>query len=75
MQSIQANNYFVHFNENAYVALNKHLRESKYSNIFIIVDDQTNEYCLSKFIPLLETDLAIETIEFEGGEANKNIKT
>lgn len=75
MKSIQANNYFVHFNQNAYTALNAHLRESKYSNIFIIVDDQTNEYCLSKFIPLLETDLAIEIIEFEAGEANKNIET
>jgi len=75
MQSIQANNYLVHFNENAYEALNKHLKESKYSNIFIIVDDQTNEYCLSKFIPLLETDLAIEIIEFEAGEVNKNIET
>lgn len=75
MQSIQANNYLVHFNENAYEALNKHLRESKYSNIFIIVDNQTNEHCLSKFIPLLETDLTIEIIEFEAGEANKNIET
>ncbi|WP_289659850.1 3-dehydroquinate synthase [Flavobacterium panacagri] len=75
MNSIQANNYLVHFNQNAYEALNKHLRENKYSNIFIIVDDQTNEYCLPKFIPHLETELAIEIIEFEAGEANKNIET
>lgn len=75
MQSIQANNYLVHFNENAYEALNKHLKDNKYSNLFIIVDDQTNEYCLPKFLPLLETDLNIEIIEFEAGEANKNIET
>lgn len=75
MQSIQANNYKVHFNQNAYEALNYHLKENKYSNLFIIVDNQTNEFCLPKFLPLLETDLNIEIIEFEAGEANKNIET
>lgn len=75
MQSIQANNYFVHFNQNAYEALNKHLKENKYSNIFIIVDTQTNEYCLPKLLPIIETDLNIEIIEFEAGEENKNIDT
>jgi 3-dehydroquinate synthase len=75
MQSIQANNYLVHFNQNAYEALNKHLKENKYSNIFIIVDTETNEYCLPKLLPIIETDLNIEIIEFEAGEANKNIET
>lgn len=75
MQSIQANNYLVHFNQNAYEALNNHIKENKYSTLFIIVDDQTNEYCLPKFLPLIETDLTIEIIEFESGEANKNIET
>ena len=75
MQSIQANNYLVHFNQSAYEALNNHLKEIKYSNIFIIVDDKTNEHCLPKFLPLLETDLTIEIIEFESGEINKNIET
>ncbi len=46
MQSIQANNYLVHFNQKAYEALNNHLKENKYSNLFIIVDNETNEYCL-----------------------------
>ena len=48
---------------------------SKYSNLFIIVDSNTNEYCLSKFLPILETNLSIEIIEFEAGEPNKNIET
>ena len=65
MQSIQANNYKVHFNQNAYEALNNHLKENKYSNLFIIVDNETNEHCLPKFLPLLETDLTIEIVEFE----------
>ncbi|QKJ63713.1 3-dehydroquinate synthase [Flavobacterium sp. M31R6] len=75
MQSIQANNYPVHFNEIGYEKLNQHLKENKYSNLFIIADTNTNEYCLSKFLPLLETDLTIEIIEFEAGEINKNIET
>ena len=75
MQSIQANNYPVHFNEIGYEKLNQHLKENKYSNLFIIADTNTNEYCLPKFLPLLETDLNIEIIEFEAGEINKNIET
>lgn len=75
MQSIQANNYPIYFNENGYEALNLYLKESKYSNLFIIVDSVTNEVCLPKFLPYLETDLTIEIVEFEAGEPNKNIET
>ena len=75
MQSIQANNYPIHFNEKAYKALNLHLKENKYSKLFLIVDNNTNEYCTTQFLPFLETDLTIEIIEFDSGEQNKNIET
>lgn len=75
MQSIQANNYLVHFNEKGYEALNAFLNESNYSKIFVIVDSNTEEFCLSNFLPCLATNLAIEIIEFEAGEPNKNIET
>ena len=75
MQYIQANNYPIYFNENGYEALNLYLKESKYSNLFIIVDNETNEVCLPKFLPYLESDLTIEIVEFEAGEPNKNIET
>lgn len=75
LKTIQAENYPIHFNEKGYQALNLHLRETKYSNIFIIVDTNTNEYCLNKLLPALETDLNVEIIEFEAGEINKNIET
>ncbi|HEY6142997.1 MAG TPA: 3-dehydroquinate synthase [Flavobacterium sp.] len=75
MQSIQANNYPIYFNENGYEALNSFLKESKYSTLFIIVDTHTEEFCLNKFLPYLETDLKIEIVEFEAGEPNKNIET
>ena len=75
MQSIQANTYPIHFNEKGYEALNLHVKENKYSNLFIIVDSNTNEFCLPHFLPFLETELTIEIIEFENGEINKNIET
>ena len=75
MQSIQANSYPIHLNEKGYEALNLHLKENKYSNLFIIVDSNTNEFCLPNFLPYLETELAIEIIEFDAGEENKNIET
>ncbi len=73
--TIQAVDHPIHFNEKGYEALNIHLKENKYSNLFIIVDSNTNEFCLPKFLPLVETDLTIEIIEFEAGEINKNIET
>ncbi|HLF53297.1 3-dehydroquinate synthase [Flavobacterium sp.] len=75
MQFIQANDYRIYFNENGYEAFNKHLAENKYSNLFIIVDSNTNEYCLPAFLPYIETELAIEIIEFDAGESFKNIET
>ncbi len=75
LNSIQANNYPIYFNEAGYEALNLYINNSKYSNLFIIVDSNTNEFCLSKFLPYLATDLTIEIVEFEAGEPNKNIDT
>ena len=75
MKSIQANGYPIYFNEQGYEFLNLHLKENKYSNLFIIVDSKTNELCLPQFLGYLETDLTIEIIEFDAGEAHKNIET
>ena len=75
LTTIQASNHPIYFNEKGYEALNEHLRNNKYSNLFIIVDSNTNESCLPKLLPVLETDLTIEIIEFENGEINKNIET
>ena len=75
MQTIQADNNPIYFNEKGYEALNLHLKENKYSNLFIIVDSNTNELCLPTLLPYIETELTIEIIEFEAGEENKNIET
>ena len=75
MQSIKSSNYSIYFSERGYTSLNLLINENKYSNIFVIVDSNTNEKCLHNFLPYLSTDLKIEIIEFENGEINKNLET
>lgn len=75
MESIITASYSVHFNGNAYTALNEHLIAVKYSKIFVMVDENTHEYCLPKFMSSLEGDMEFEVIEIESGEINKNIDT
>ena len=75
MQSIAANGYPIVFSENGYEYLNDLIEKKKYSIIFILSDTNTNEYCLSRFLPLLATNKTIEIIEIESGETEKNITT
>jgi len=53
MKSIKAATYFVHFEENGYAELNTLIASKSYSSIFILVDENTHEYCYGKFIPKL----------------------
>ena len=75
MKSISANNSIIHFNENCYCSLNQHIKSKNFSNIFILVDENTHELCLPKLLEQLETNLAIEIIEIEAGEIHKTIDT
>jgi 3-dehydroquinate synthase len=75
MQSIEANGYSIYFNEKGYDEINQIIIQNNYSSIFILVDEHTNEHCLSKFLPRLATEISIEIIEIEAGEEIKNIKT
>ncbi|VXA99986.1 3-dehydroquinate synthase [Flavobacterium sp. 9AF] len=75
MQTIQANNYQVFFNEKGYEYLNNILLPQTYSKIFIIVDENTSNYCLPHFLAQVATEIEIEIIELEAGEEFKNIET
>lgn len=55
--------------------LNQFMTEKSFSKIFILVDENTHEYCLPIFLGNLETDLAFEILEIEAGEEMKNIQT
>ncbi|NJX15146.1 3-dehydroquinate synthase [Tamlana crocina] len=75
MDSITANDSVIHFNETCYTSLNQHLKEQNFSKVFILVDENTHEHCLPKFLSKLSTNTEIEIIEIESGEINKTIDT
>ena len=51
------------------------LQPDVYSKIFVLVDENTNEYCLPYFLSNLPTEIEIEIIEIEAGEEHKNMYT
>lgn len=75
MKTIQAENYAVHFNTTCYKQLNVFLNTNNFSRIFIIVDTNTRNYCLPKFMSRITTEIPFEIIEIESGEAYKTIET
>lgn len=75
MEAIQAADYEIVFNQEGSASLNLFLEKQSYSKIFIIVDTNTHEHCLARFLGSLATTLAIEVIEIEPGEENKTIAT
>ncbi|MCJ8153365.1 3-dehydroquinate synthase [Chryseobacterium sp. SSA4.19] len=56
-------------------SLNEFLNRKSFSKIFILVDENTHEYCLPTLLGNMETDLEFEIIEIEAGEEMKNIQT
>mgnify|MGYP003643782191 CR=1 FL=1 len=75
MKSITSSSYAVHFNEIAYKTLNEHLTAANYSKIFILVDENTHNFCLAPFMAEIHGDYEFEIIEIEPGEIHKNIET
>lgn len=55
--------------------LNTFLQEKSFSKIFILVDENTHEYCLPVLLGNLETEINFEILEIEPGEEMKNIQT
>ncbi|MGA8854526.1 MAG: 3-dehydroquinate synthase [Christiangramia sp.] len=63
------------YSENAYDQINQFFEKSKHSKIFILVDSNTHEHCLSKFLQQISNEIETEVIEIEAGEEFKNIQT
>lgn len=58
----------------AFEHLNAHLRQADYSNIYVLVDDQTEQHCL----PILQRALegwALRLLRIPAGEAQKHLGT
>jgi len=75
MTPIQTDNYTTFFNEESFAYLQNLLQPEAYSKIFVLVDENTNEYCLPYFLANLPTEIEIEIIEIEAGEEHKNMYT
>ncbi|WP_320814822.1 3-dehydroquinate synthase [Flavobacterium sp.] len=75
MQTIQAHNYKIVFDNSGYEFLTEIITPQLYSKIFIIVDENTSDQCLPYFLAHFATEVTIEIIELEAGESHKNIET
>ncbi|MBF1097937.1 MAG: iron-containing alcohol dehydrogenase, partial [Riemerella sp.] len=58
-----------------FTELNFFIKHQIPSKIFILVDENTHEYCLPTLLGNLETTVPFEIIEIEEGEQSKNINT
>ena len=72
MKPIQSIDYQVYFESN-FESLKIILEEKKYSNVFILTDENTGEYCLPLLLENMPTSFAYDLIEVSAGEENKNI--
>ncbi len=75
MKPIVSKDSIVYFGQDCYTALNAYLEKSDHSKVFILVDSNTHEYCLSLLMSKIEKEYDIEVIEIEPGEIHKNIET
>jgi 3-dehydroquinate synthase len=75
MKSIETQHYAIHFNSTCYSELEKYLSNHDFSKIFVLVDTNTHQHCLSKFLSELNTDKTLEIIEIEAGEEHKTVDT
>ena len=75
MESIATKEYLIHFNSACYKELNTYLNKGDFSKIFVLVDSNTHECCLDKFLNNLDYPKNVEIIEIEPGEEHKTIDT
>lgn len=72
MKPIQSIDYQVYF-ENDFESLNLILEEKKYSNVFILTDENTGKHCLPRLLESLPASFSYDLIEVSAGEESKNI--
>ena len=75
MDSILSTNYYVHFEESAYTALQDYLNENFHSKLFILVDSNTKKQCIPYFLNNVDSSFNFEIIEIKAGERYKNLDT
>ena len=75
MESIKSTDYWVHFEDVAYQRLNEYLTDEFCTNLFILVDSNTRQFCLPLFLEKTNLTDRIKVIEISSGEKYKNLDT
>ncbi len=75
MKTIRATTYPIHFNDKSYNELAQFLSLKSYSSVFILVDDNTLQYCYPIFLQYLKTTSKTKVIKIKAGEIHKNMDT
>ncbi len=75
MNSIEATNYYIHFQKEAFEKLDLYVSKNEPSKIIVLVDENTKKDCLPYFLSKLDSSVQLETIEIKAGEIHKNIDT
>ncbi|MCE2612062.1 3-dehydroquinate synthase [Flavobacteriaceae bacterium D16] len=75
MDAITTNNGTIYFDDEAYYKLRLHLKDRKYSKVFILVDENTAQHCLPEFRANMGGKFDFKAIQIKSGEIHKNIET
>ena len=74
MKKIKTNHYDIFISNQNSSLINKFISKNKYSKVFILVDSNTNKYCLDLFLEKHLSEVDFKIVKIKEGEKNKNTK-
>jgi len=74
MIEIKTSNSEIFIGNNVFDELNNQLNKKQYSKVFILVDENTLQHCVTELITNVELLQSAEIIEINSGEENKTIE-
>ena len=74
MKKIKTNHYDIFISNQNSSLINKFISKNKYSKVFILVDSNTNKYCLDLFLQKHLSGIDFKIVKIKEGEENKNTK-
>ena len=74
MQKIKTNHYDIFISNQNSLLISELISRNKYSKVFILVDLNTNKYCLDLFLKKHLSGINFKKVKIKKGEENKNTK-
>ena len=74
MKKIKTNHYDIFISNQNSSLIIKFISKNKYSKVFILVDSNTNKYCLDLFLEKHLSGIDFKIVKIKEGEVNKNTK-